>query len=205
MESAVSATQGANAFGAFNKGAVNLDSPVMFIQAKKPIPASDNGWTEKEGVIYFSVMLDGTKGPDWTKRLENKNIRSGYWAQKALLADGFKPSPKGKVTIAIIKGKVIEDRKRSFGKILLEGERRRYVMPGPDVSCLIRERLSDEDLEDMGLYSIVTMHRPIIVDSYPYSLSASRGTDCARIDAYSVNPDELWKKKEYGFAFIASS
>ncbi|NCQ12709.1 hypothetical protein GW804_01280, partial [Candidatus Falkowbacteria bacterium] len=66
------------------------------------------------------------------------------------------------------------------------------------------EKLSDKELEAMGLYWIVAMHEPI-KDSGgdPRLLSVHRDCDGSWLDAYYGSPDVEWDRGS-GFAFAVS-
>ncbi|HNW55657.1 MAG TPA: hypothetical protein PKN62_01090, partial [bacterium] len=46
-------------------------------------------WTEKDGVVYFSVTSDGVTGEEWITRLESKGFRAGDYVKNVLRSKGF--------------------------------------------------------------------------------------------------------------------
>ena len=163
---------------------------------------TQNGWTEKDHVISFSVTSDGTSGEDWITRLESKGFRAGDYAKQVLRSPDFKPTSGVTTEIAVLKGALFTDNERTTEKIRAEADKRKLEKPNAEVACLIREKFTDKEIEDMGLVWIVTMHDPI-KDSGgdPSLLGAGRGGDGRWLHAYGGGPGNGWDH-EYGFAFV---
>lgn len=160
-------------------------------------------WTEKDGIIYFSVTSDGTTGEHWIARLESKGFRVSDYAKSVLRSKSFKPT-SGIYEIAVLKGEIFSDNKRITKNIRKEAKNRKLSAPKAEVACLIREKFSDKELEAMGLYWIVAMHEPI-KDSGGGSnlLSANRDDNDSWLFTYYGNPDLKWNRGS-GFAFVVS-
>lgn len=116
---------------------------------------------EVDGVIYFSVISDGTTGKEWIVRLEKKGIRVSDYAKSLLLSKDFQSTNGILTEIAVLKGMLFSDSDRITKNIRDEAEHRNFKKPNIEVACLIREKFTDKQLEDMGLYWIVVMHEPI--------------------------------------------
>ncbi|MEA3249729.1 MAG: hypothetical protein U9Q03_05250 [Patescibacteria group bacterium] len=106
--------------------------------------------------------------------------------------------------IAVLLGKLFSDAGRITSKIREDADRRGFTKPHPEVACLTREKLSDQELEAMGFWWLVTMHEPI-KDSggVPYLLSAYRGVEGRELLANYDRPSSRWSHG-VGFAFVAS-
>ncbi len=140
------------------------------------ITVTKTKWTEKDGVIYFSVTSDGTTGEQWIARLEGKGFRVVHYAKSVLRSRSFKPTSGITYEIAVLKGELFSDSDRTTKTIRKEAKNRKFSMPNAEIACLIREKFSDKELEAMGLYWIVAMHQPIKdSDGDPLLLSANRG------------------------------
>lgn len=64
--------------------------------------------------------------------------------------------------IAIIKGEEFKDySNRTTEKIRAEALKRGYTTPPAEIGPLLREALTDEEIEKMGLWYVVAMHEPI--------------------------------------------
>ncbi len=95
-------------------------------------------------------------------------------------------------------GTLFSDDDRVTSNIRQEAVRRGLETPNPEVACLLRELISDDDLDAMGLWWITAMHEPI-EDSggVPLLLALDRGW----LYADYVRLDDRWNS-EYGFAFV---
>lgn len=89
-----------------NEAVRMVNSGEVQILLKKP------KWTEKDGVIRFSVTSDGTTGEEWISRLENKNFRVGDYAKSVLRSKDFKPTSGITIFIAVLKGEIFSDNER---------------------------------------------------------------------------------------------
>jgi len=106
--------------------------------------------------------------------------------------------------IAVLKGMLFEDSNRVTKKIRAEADKRGFTTPNAEVACLIREQFSDDELEAMGLWWIVTMHEPIKdSDGVPSLLGAHRLGDGRWLGAYCACPGSGWGRDD-GFAFVVS-
>ncbi len=175
-----------------------------FLRGELTVSESAGGWREENGVIFFSVKSDGTTGPEWIKRLEKKGFHIGSYARSLLLSPDFKPTSGVTTELAVLKGKVFEDKDRATGSIRAEADRRKLVKVHAEVACLIREKFLDEDIEAMGFWWIVAMHEPIKdSDGVPSLLGADRSDDGCWLSADWVKPGNRWNR-DNGFAFAVS-
>jgi len=174
------------------------------LEGRAQIVQVESRWREEDGVIYFTVTSNGKTGEEWIIHLESLGFRISDYAKQLLRSGEFKLTNGVTYEIAVLKGSLFSDSDRITKKIRVEAGRRKLTKPNAEVACLIRENFSDEELEVMGLYWIVTMHDPI-KDSGgdPVLLSADRYDDGRWLDAYYDEPDSRWDRN-YGFAFVAS-
>lgn len=161
-------------------------------------------WREEDGVIYFSVASDGTTGPQWVTRLEKQNFQVGNYAKSILCSSDFKPTTGVKYEIVVLKGMLFSDDNRITKKIRAKAKKRKLTVPNAEVTCLIREAFSDEELEAMGLWWIITMHEPIKVsDGRPFLLGAGGDYGGRWLGACCDGPGDRWDRGD-GFAFVVS-
>ncbi len=161
-------------------------------------------FTEDNGVITLHVVSDGTTGEQWIARLEGKGFRLSSYAKDVLRSPDFKPTEGVETEIAILKGSLFEDSERITRNIRKEAANRGYSAPNAEVACLIREQLSDADIEAMGLWWITAMHDPIKdSDRDPVLLSADRNVEGQWLSAYCDGPGSGWSAG-FGFAFAVS-
>src|SRR3989344_310817 len=138
---------------------------------------------------YITLTSDGTTGEQWVTRLEKQNFRLGDYAKQVLRSSAFVPTTGVNYRVAIIKGTEFQDEERVTSHLREVAASRGYATPHPEVACLLREKLSDQELEAMGLWWLVTMHKPINdSDGSPYLLSAHRDGDGRWLDAYCDRP-----------------
>jgi hypothetical protein len=137
-----------------------LDSPVLPRLFADVVKQINRGWLEENGVIYFSVTSDGTTGAEWTSKLEKKTGKLvSVYAKSVLNSPDFKPTKGVTYNIAVLKGELFANHALN---IRTEAKRRGFETPNAEISCLIRMKFTDEEIETMGLKWIVTMHEPII-------------------------------------------
>lgn len=151
-------------------------------------------WREKDGVIYFSVTSDGTTGRAWIKRLEKKGSRTDYQADCELCSAHFKPMTGVTTEIAVLKGMLFSDENRTTRSIYAWADRRKLEKLNAEAACLIRELFTDEEIEEMGLRSIIAMSGDSNL------LCVSRGARGDWLGAFHDVPDYEWER-DRGFAF----
>ena len=161
-------------------------------------------WTEKDGVILFTVTSDGATGEEWITRLEGKSLCISHYAESVLRSKDFKSTSGITYEIAVLKGEIFSDNERITKNIRKEAKNRKLLTPNAEVACLIREKFSNKELKAMGLYWIVVMHEPI-KDSggVPVLLGANRDDDGSWLSTGYGNPDSEWNRSG-GFAFVVS-
>ena len=160
-------------------------------------------WTLRDNIIRFFVTSDGTTGKEWIKRLEDKGINIGHWAEDVLRSKDFKPT-KTKYEIAVIKGSLFTQEYPTTEEIRDKAKELKFKISNAEVACLIRELLTDKDIEEMGLWWITTFHKPI-KDSVgdPELLNAYRNGDGSWLGTSFGQPDNGWDRG-HGFAFVVS-
>ncbi len=159
-------------------------------------------WTEKDGVVYFTVTSDGTTGENWITRLESKGFSMSDAAQYLLRSPEFKPTSGVTTEVAVLKGMLFEDNDRRTKKILGEADKRKLQKPNAELACLIRLKFTDKEIEQMGLWCIVAMHEPISdSDGLPCLLSANRYEYGKWLRASDGSLGRRWNR-EHGFACV---
>ncbi len=156
-------------------------------------------WTEKNGIIYFSVTSDGTSGEEWIGRLEKKGFKISDYAKSVLRSKDFIATSGIKTEIAILKG----DDNLVTRQIRAKASDLGLTTPNSEVACLIRETFSDKEIEAMGLGWLVVMHESIKDFGGDQRLLILRrhGADSS-LGAYYDNPDNR-RRHDRGFAFMS--
>jgi len=179
------------------------DMALRFLSDELSASEPTRSWREGDGVIYFSVTSDGTTGENWIKRLEGNGFRVGDYAKQVLRSPDFKPTNGVTTEVAVLKGMLFEDNDRIM-KIRAEADKRKLSKPNAELTCLIREKFTDKEIEAMCMWYIVAMHEPINDSGGgPFLLDASRRGDGRWLNACSDGPDGWWGRG-VGFAFAVS-
>jgi len=179
-----------------------MDGVERFLRGELTVSEPTRNWREQDGVIYFSVTSNGKTGEEWIRHLEGKKFNVTSYAKSVLRHPDFKPTKASTVhEIAVLKGMLFADNDRITSKIRTEAERRKLAKPNAEIACLIRDKFTDKEIEEMGLWAIAAMHDPIEDSGGGLALlSANRDGDGCYLVAFSVNPDNRWLRG-YGFAF----
>lgn len=158
-------------------------------------------WSERDGVIYFSVESDGTTGEEWFAYLEKKGLRVSDYAKSVLRSQDFKPTSGVTTKVAVLKGELFSDDDRITKKIRAEADKRKFEKPNAELACLIRKKFTDDDIKAMGLWWIVAMHEPIKdSDGDRRLLAADRDDGGQWLSTTNDNPGRR-RNLEFGFAF----
>ena len=172
--------------------------------------------SENDGMIKCSVVSDGTTPLDWHARLK-KNFQIGYNAGLVLSdnrVQSFIPTNGIATTVVILKGKLFRRKDRTFNNVKEFATERNMLTPNAEISCLLRENLTNDEIIAMGLRTIIIMHEPLMAphvfgnNTYfsPYYLdicvdSAEHGGYLSDRKADDNNP----LSDDCGFAFIMQS
>ncbi len=163
-------------------------------------------WTEKDGVVYFSVTSDGTTGEEWVDRLKREFFCLDSYTESMLCSESFKSTSGITYEIAVLKDELFSDRKRTTKNIQKYAESRKLTTPSAEIGCLIHEKFSAEDLNAMGLYWIVIMHEPIKTFSGDFCIFSVESDDFY-YDSCLIpsldGPENRWHCSN-GFAFVVS-
>jgi len=165
-------------------------------------------WTIEDGVIYPTLPpTTGRTGEEWFAHFKQKGDRVDGYAKSVLFSKKFLPTTGVVNKIAVLPAKLWKDsdrltkriRKDACAGIFTKGQK--LSDPNAEVSCLIRDYLTDEEIEALGLWYIVGMHEPIKdADGHPHLIGAHRHDDGRWLHAYYDDPDGQWSGHG-GFAF----
>lgn len=159
-------------------------------------------WFDKGDAFQLSVTSDGTTEKQWGKRLERKGFSIGSNAMN-ILNEGFAPTRGITSMVIILKSTLFTEKERTERNIRAEAERRGLLSPHPEIACLIREKLENKDMKQMGMRRVLVMHTPI--RKYPggalYLLGIDRRGGTSNLMTYCSSPPGGWSG-ERGFAFV---
>lgn len=167
-----------------------------------PTAPTPTAWTvDDEGNIHFTLTSNGFTREQWEQHLERRGWRIGDYARQVLRRASEAPTNGVTYNIVVRPGKKISDSDRITKKIRAAADKKGWVKPHWEVACLIRDTFTDEQLEQMGLWYIVTMHEPIKdSDGDPLLLDSRRGDGGRWLRAGYGRPDDDWDDRG-GFAF----
>ena len=168
-----------------------------------PTTPTPTAWTfDDEGNIHFTLTSNGFTREQWEQHLECRGWRIGDYARQVLRRASETPTNGVTYNIVVRPGKKISDSDRITKKIRATADKKGWLKPHWEVACLIRDTFTDEQLEQMGLWYVVTMHEPINDSGgNPNLLSARRDDDGRRLGAYYDGPGDRWHVGG-GFAFV---
>lgn len=159
----------------------------------------------RDGVIYFTLISNGTTGEQWIPYLKSRGKRLSPYSEDVLRSEDFKPTLAGTIhRVAVLKGELFSDESRVTKLIRAEAARRKWNTPHPEIGPLFRNAFSDSDIERMGLIWVVTMHEPIKdSDGGAGLLRADRRGDEEWLRTADGDLERRWGRGG-GFAFSVS-
>lgn len=159
--------------------------------------------TDAEGNIHFTLISNGMTCAQWQKQQEEKKFHP--WNRTHDTYDLVPiPDPTSGVVyhVVVLPSSKIPKVVRNQDYICAYAERVGWVRPHWEVACLIRDKFSDDDLEQMGLWWIFTMHRFY----HDYDIGRGLLSSCCRnggpkLNLYCTGDDGEWGEGG-GFAFV---
>lgn len=145
----------------------------------------------------------GLTGMEYISRLEKKGFQATDWAKG--ISAKIPASRKGTTyEIALIKGSEFSPPYPTTKEIRAEAVERGYGTPPAEIAYLLREKLSDEEIEAMGLWWIVVMHESLEYSGGDPNLLATFRDDDGRPLNMCIGRSSVGWDRVDGFAFVAS-
>lgn len=146
----------------------------------------------------------GVTGKKWTARLENTRSGVGDSAKQILLSKSFVPTTGTVYHPVLIRGDEFAiDADRTNKNVREEALCRCYQTPPAELAPMLRETLSNEEIREIGLDSLVVMHEPITdSNGEPRVLGIGRFAYQEWIFGYYGHPGHQWDRQT-GFVFLA--
>lgn len=154
--------------------------------------------------LWKSITSVGKTGEEWITRLESNGFRVGDYAKK-LLRNAAVTTTTGTVyDLVVIKGEEFPtDAARTNEAIRALAKSRGYLTPPIEVAPLLRESITDKEIEEMGLYALIVMHEPVAdADGGLRLLGVDRRDGGRWLFAFFGSPQCLWFRDD-GFVFLA--
>ena len=197
VEAIVNKLGGMSGVSKFLSGDLVVTETVIPTPAPKPIPRN------VEPVFLPSITSDGRTGKQFTKSLEKAGYRVGDYAKDVMSKLAFVSTTRIVYKPVVILGQQFEDDERITSNIRKFAEERKYITPPAELAPLLRESVSDEEIERMGLWALIVMHEPITASNgSPRLLGVRRDDDGRWLEASWDNPDRVWDRRR-GFVFLA--
>lgn len=168
-----------------------------------PTAPTPTAWTvDDEGNIHFTLTSNGMTRQQWECHLEDGRFHLSDWGRNVLRRASEAPTNGVVYYIVVRPGKRISNSNRITKKIRAAARKRGRSKPHWEVACLIRDMFTDDQLEQMGLWYIVTMHKPIEdSDGGPCLLGSHRNDDGSWLRARYGRSGDYWDDGG-GFAFV---
>jgi len=147
----------------------------------------------------------GLSGPQWIKRLEKKGYKISDYAKYIILSVDFKKArlKKGiEVNVNFVTVRDLGKERATTQEIKDYARTQGYEIPTPEIALLLREAVSDEDIEALGGWYVAALHEPIKdSDGDPNVLFADRDGEGRWVNAGWDRPDGDWDAGG-AFAFV---
>ena len=180
-----------------------LSGDLVVTEAVIPTPVPKPAPRNIEPVFLSPVTSDGRTGKKFVKSLEKAGYRVGNHAKDVMGKPAFVSTTGIVYKPVVILGEQFEDNKRITSNIRKFAEERKFITPPTGLAPLLREAISDEEIERMGLSALIVMHEPITdSDGYPNLLLVYRDGVGRWLDACWGGPAYRWHCQD-GFIFLA--
>ena len=153
--------------------------------------ASGITWTLESEFVRFDLVSNGMTGAQWIEYLPTLGYAVVDTAPEMLQSSLFIPTEAGTVhRVRLIRWSAFEDEKRTTGNILQLGGVMSWRRPHPEIAPLMRAAFFDDEIKEMGLGEVATIHTPIL----------GRVLDIDTGELESAPAYDMWHEG-HGFAF----
>jgi hypothetical protein len=153
----------------------------------------------------FIVTSDGRNGEQFVADFMKERYNVSESATELLRDKAFVATSGVTYKLVVIMGDEFEDDQRTNQNIWAEGERRGYLKPTVEQAALLREAISDEEIERMRLWAFIVMHEPIMdSNGRPHLFGGHRSRDGRWLFVYDGSPTRKWDRGA-GFVFLVPS
>jgi hypothetical protein len=158
--------------------------------------------TDKHGRFLITVTGLGLTGEEWLARFTSTGVKPTKWARDVLTRPDYdakhRLEPGKQYTVALLFGKkeFDTDVERTTANLRARGERdygKSDDLRG-ELALLIREAISDEQLERWRIDYTAVLHEPIISSvGGPHVLGSGRRGGGPRLGTFWGNPANEWR------------
>ncbi len=159
---------------------------------------------ETQNNFLIEVVSDGRTGEQLIVDLKKQKFNTSDDCIQILQHKDFVPTKGTKYKAVVIFGNEIEeDAERTIASIHALAKQRGYLKTHMELAPLFREKISDEEMERMGVWSLVIMS-DTIKDPFgdPRLLALRRVIVGRELIAYHDYPGLKWNRG-FGFVFLA--
>lgn len=153
----------------------------------------------------MKLTTNGLTGKQWLVRLKKNKYNISKWAEQIIGSPDFDAArlPKGtELNIEFVKVADLGKTYATAQELRDYAKGKGWRVPSPEVSLLIRESVSDEEMEKMDIWYIAGLHDPIKdAGGSPGVLYARRNGDGRWVYANWGKPESYWSAGG-SFAFV---
>lgn len=154
----------------------------------------------------LNLTASGRTGKQWLAHLEKEKYNVSSYAKELILSDDFDKARGKKGTEYEIV--IVQPTELALGKypttaeIKVYATKQGWTVPTPEIALLVREAVSDKEMEELGGWYITALH-DTIADSGgdPDVLNANRSSGGRRVFACYDSPQSKWGTSGM-FAFV---
>jgi hypothetical protein len=153
----------------------------------KPISDTPPRWYRKGGIIYLTIVTATEGVEEWissTKWCSKNNIPLDSGAVDILQSAHFKPPHNCTIELAIITSENFGEEFRTLKNYNTVASKLGMHITNPEMACLIHVYYSKEELEAMGIASIIIMHERMDV--------SGNDNDCPHLLSILPVDTHLW-------------
>jgi len=175
-----------------------------FLRGEIVVAGPNGKWYEKDGIVHLTVISKGMTREEWIDFLKKDKLSLSYGAACILRSKDFEPT-LGVFEIAIIKNKYCAfSDDWTLDAVSACAVKHQFSVADFEIACLIRQILTNCEIEAMGLHTIIAMHELAIgADGIPGRLCVDADGDCSWLCSTEDTPGRRYGKG-YGFAFVKS-
>lgn len=151
---------------------------------------------------FFTVTSDGRKSSEIPEFLHQQGSHVGNYAKSVIEHPDYVITEGITYILGVLFGDEFTDNSRTNKNIRKKAGYRGWSAPPAETAHLSRVKISDETLNQMGLWRLVMMHEPIVDSNGNLSLlTLTRSGDGQWLGARCGRPDFGWNRND-GFGFL---
>lgn len=158
-------------------------------------------WFVDGRIVYLAISSNGLTGRDLLRVLNESNIEFDQKVLSMLMSSDYITSNNTTIIVAIINGRLFQDRYRTSSRAKAYAKEKRFYAIGAEAAVSIRLKFTNDCVRAMGFEKIVVMHEPIEDESGTLRLiNISTTNNRQYLTARSDNNSNPWSF-DTGFAF----